>query len=176
MEQRIGFGKRLGALFLDLVIVCVAAFFAGGPIGAMLGVAGGAAVGQRPGAAALGGLMGALIGMALAAALISLVYFLVEGFTGYTLGKFLLGIRIANADGTEAPVSQLLTRYAVKHSNEILRMVGFFLGAPIIIRLGGLAGLIVFVGCFLALSADKQALHDRIAKTAVYPKTAVRPA
>ncbi len=174
--ERIGFGKRLGAFLLDAVIVLVVAFFAGGPIGAMLGVAGGAAVGQRPGAAALGGVIGAIIGVAIAAALISLVYFLVEGFTGYTLGKFLLGIRIANADGTEAPVSQLLTRYAVKHSNEILRMLGFFLGAPIIVRLGGLAGLIVFVGCFLALSADKQALHDRIAKTAVFPKAAVKPA
>jgi len=142
----------------------------------MLGMAGGAAVGEQPGAAAMGGAIGAVIGVIAAAVVISLVYFLVEGFTGYTLGKFLLGIRIANADGTAASISQLLGRYAVKHSSELLRLLGMFLAAPFLFRLGGLAGLIVFIGCFLALSADKQALHDRIAKTAVYPKGMVKAA
>ena len=31
-------------------------------------------------------------------------------------------------------------------------------------------GLIVFIGCFFALGSGKQALHDMVLKTAVYPK------
>ena len=172
--ERIGFGKRLVALLLDFVLVWIVAWVAGGAIGGMLGFAGGAAVGERPEAAMLGGAIGTVIGMVAAFVVISLVYFLVEGFTGYTLGKFLLGIRIANADGTAAPVSQLLTRYAVKHAGELLRLLGMLLAAPFLFRLGGLAGLIVFIGCFLALSAEKQALHDKVAKTAVFAKGAVK--
>ncbi len=43
-------------------------------------------------------------------------------------------------------------------------------------RLGGLLGVVAFFGCFLALGEKKQALHDLIAGTAVYPKAALEPA
>lgn len=38
--------------------------------------------------------------------------------------------------------------------------------------LGGLAGLVVGVGCFLVLGTARQALHDMVAKTAVFKTTA----
>ena len=123
MEQRVGFGKRLGALLLDSVIVIVLAAVGGSTIGGMLGLTGGAVLGSAmsagadsvtAGLAAMGGILGAFFGFIVAAALIGVVYFLIEGFTGYTLGKLMLGIRVANEDGTKAGVGTLLGRFAIK--------------------------------------------------------------
>ncbi len=114
--------------------------------------------------------------MIAAAAVIGCVYFLVEGFTGYTLGKLILGIRVANADGSQAPVSTLLARWALKNINFVLTVVALLTGIELIRMLGNVGGLVIFVGCFLVLGVSKQALHDRIVNTAVYPKNMVRAA
>jgi len=182
MEQRIGFGKRLGALLLDSVLVCVLSVVGGSTIGAMLGgLAGGALAGtaamgdqQVQGAAALGGMFGAIAGIFLAIVVIGAVYFLLEGFTGYTLGKLILGIRIANDDGTAAGVPKLLARYALKNINLLLSLLGLLSGAHALISLGRLGGLIIFVGCFFTLGVKRQAFHDMIAHTAVFPKGAIK--
>ncbi len=182
MEQRIGFGMRLGALALDVVLCGVIAFVGGGTIGGWLGaLTGGAALGSASmaagsaaenaqAAAAFGSVFGAIAGFALAFALICVVYFLLEGFTGYTLGKLILGIRIANDDGTAAGVGKLLTRYFVKNSNSVLQLLALFSGIHALSTLGSLAGLTIFVGCFFTLGVKRQAFHDMIAKTAVYKK------
>jgi uncharacterized RDD family membrane protein YckC len=182
MEQRIGFGKRLAALVLDCVIVWVLAFFGGTTIGGLLGYAGGSAASSlgltdsTGSLAALGGALGAIFGFIVAAVVISAVYFLLEGFTGYTVGKLILGIRIANADATAAPLTRLLGRFAIKNSNSILAFLGLVAGTRALFSLGNVAGLIVFVGCFLALGVNKQALHDRIMGTAVYPRDLIKSA
>ena len=184
MEQRIGFGPRLGALLIDFVLVGVLVAVLGGTIGGMFGAAAGgvgAAMSTGTGsnaqtAAAMGGMLGALAGMLIAAAVLGLVYFLIEGFTGYTLGKLMLGIRIANADGTQAPVSRLLLRWAVKNNNFLLRVLALATSVRLLATLGSLGGLVIFIGCFLALGASKQALHDRICDTAVWPKNMIKPA
>ena len=184
MEQRIGFGPRLGALLIDCVLVGVLVAVLGGMIGGIFGAAAGgtgAALSSGTGAdaqsaAAMGGMFGAIAGMIIAAAVLGLAYFLLEGFTGYTLGKLMLGIRIANADGTQAPVSKLLLRWAVKNNNFILSVLAVVTGISVFRTLGSLGGLVFFIGCFLALGASKQALHDRICDTAVWPKNMVKPA
>jgi uncharacterized RDD family membrane protein YckC len=184
MEQRIGFGKRLGALVLDLILVCIVAWAGAGTIGGLLGGAAagaamsGAAAGDSTAAAAalVGGFVGAIIAMVLAFAVIGTLYFLVEGFTGYTLGKLILGIRIANADGTAASLTTLLGRYLVKNCNFVLTLLGFLTGVHILVTLGRLGGLVIFVGCFFTLGAARQAIHDMIMKTAVYPKGVIRAA
>jgi uncharacterized RDD family membrane protein YckC len=181
MEQRIGFGKRLGALVLDCIIVWILAWVGAGTIGGMLGGATAAAVsGMTPGdstaaaVAMVGGVLGTVFAMVIAFVVIAAVYFLLEGFTGYTLGKLILGIRIANADGTAASVTTLLGRYLVKNCNYVLSLVGFATGMHVLITLGRLGGLIIFVGCFFTLGAAKQAFHDMIMKTAVYPKGVIK--
>lgn len=180
MENRVGFGKRLGALLLDCVIVFVLMFVLGGVVGGMLGMTAGAmgasGSGSTGDAAAAAGMIGAALGMIAAGAVIGLVYFLLEGFTGYTIGKLLLGIRIANADGSQASVGKLLERWAVKNINFIMVLLALFTGISAFRMLGNLGGLLIFVGCFLALGASRQALHDRIVSTAVYPKNMVRAA
>lgn len=183
MEQRVGFGPRLGALLLDSVIVCVLAFVGGSTIGGMLGLTAGAALGGAmstgadslaAGMAAVGGMLGGIFAFIIAAAVIGIVYFLIEGFTGYTLGKLMLGIRVANEDGTKAAVGKLLFRFALKNINFICTVLGALSGVTALITLGRLGGLAIFVGCFFTLGMKKQALHDMIAKTAVYPKGAIK--
>ncbi|HJQ65826.1 MAG TPA: RDD family protein [Gemmatimonadales bacterium] len=182
MEQRVGFGPRLGAWLLDVVIVGVLAFLGGGTIGTMLGVTAGAALGgamaqadsAQAAAALVGGLLGGLFAFAIAVAVIGCVYFLIEGLTGYTLGKLILGIRVASDDGTAAPVGKLLMRFAIKNSGYILTLLSGLAGIRALGTLGNVAGLITFVGCFFTLGMKKQAFHDMLAHTAVYPKAAIR--
>lgn len=183
MEQRVGFGPRLGAWLLDFVIVCVLAFLGGSTIGGLIGVTAGAALGGAmamqsdslaAGAAALGGLFGGIVAFFIAAAVIGIVYFLIEGFTGYTLGKLMLGIRVASDDGTAAGVGKLLTRFAIKNCNFLLTVLAVLTGVTALRTLGNLGGLLIFVGCFFVLGMKKQAFHDMLAHTAVYPKGAIR--
>jgi hypothetical protein len=66
MDKRIGFGPRLGALIIDVVLVCIAVFAIGGVLGGLLGAAvlSQADTGASPAeSAAAGGLIGALGGM-----------------------------------------------------------------------------------------------------------------
>lgn len=185
MEQRIGFGKRLGAWALDCVFVIILSVVGGSTIGGWLGAyTGAAAIGaasaaagagdNTQAAAALGGMFGAIAGMALAASLIWTVYFLLEGFTGYTLGKLILGIRIASDDGTAAGVPKLLFRWLVKNSGFVLTLVALFTMTSSLLTLSRVASLIIFVGCFFTLGVKRQAFHDMIAKTAVYPKGMIK--
>ena len=175
MEQRIGFGKRFGAWLLDVVICGILVATLGGTIGGLLGF-GAAGFPTDVNDATAGAAMGAVVGMVAALGVIALVYFLVEGFTGYTLGKLLLGIRVANEDGSQASVPTLLTRYAIKNINYILSIAALVTGIQLLNTLGSVGGVVVFVGCFLVLGMSRQALHDRLAKTAVYPKAAVHAA
>lgn len=183
MEQRVGFGPRLGAWLLDVVIVGVLAFLGAGTIATTLGVTAGAALGgamatQADSAAAamaaVGGLLAGIFAFAIAAAVIGCVYFLIEGFTGYTLGKLLLGIRVASDDGMAASVGKLLTRFAIKNCSFLLTLVSGLTGIAALRTLGNVAGLIIFVGCFFTLGMRKQAFHDMLAHTAVYPKAVIR--
>ncbi len=185
MEQRIGFGKRLGALCLDVVIVWVLAWLGGSTIGGMLGLASGAALSSAMGSAAdstaaamaaMGGFFGALFGFIVAAFLIGTLYFLIEGFTGYTLGKLILGIRVASADGTAAPVTKLLGRFLIKNIGYVLGLTAALTGIRAVATLGNLGSLIIFVGCFFVLGMKRQAFHDMIMGTAVYPKGAIKTA
>lgn len=184
MEQRIGFGKRLGAFCLDVVFVSVLAWIGGSTIGGMLGLASGAALGSSMttaadstvAMAALGGIFGAIFGFIVAAFLIGCVYFLIEGFTGYTLGKLILGIRVASDDGTAAPVTKLLGRFVIKNIAYVLGLAAALTGVRVLGTLGNLGGLIILIGCFFVLGMKRQAFHDMIMGTAVYPKGAIKPA
>ena len=78
-----------------------------------------------------------------------------EGFTGQTPGKMILGITVANMNGEKATIDKLLLRAFIKITGSFVGIIGF----------------IIFVGCFLVLGEKKQALHDIICKTAVYKKS-----
>ncbi|MEW5981717.1 MAG: RDD family protein [Acidobacteriota bacterium] len=171
MDKRVGFGPRLAAAVIDVVVITILGLVFGGMLGAALGLGAGAAAGLADAgeaAAAAAAAAGALGGMAIGISLIGFLYSLIEGLTGASPGKMILKLKVGTADGRNAPISTYLTRWAVKYSNALLGTLGVITGVPIINWLGTVAGLVVFVGCFLVLGASKQAIHDMVAKTAVY--------
>lgn len=174
MENRIGFGKRFAAVLIDAILCGIIAFFGGATIGGMLGAAAGAPTGSAA-APMTGAQMSTMMGGAIAGAVLGLVvialaYSLLEGFTGWTLGKLILGIQIGNQDGTRASVGQLLMRWALKNSNGILTILAVLTGIALLKTVGTLAGLAIFIGFFFIFASSKQGFHDMIAKTAVYPR------
>ena len=179
MDKRIGFGPRLGAWLIDAVVLCVAIGVIGPVLGGLFGAAAMSEAARQSGdsaaqGAAAGGLIGAIGGLIIGAPIIGTAYFLVEGLTGYTLGKLALGLRIGSADGTLASTQKLLIRFACKHVHFVLGVLGLFtLG--MFTTIGSVLGVVAFFGCFAALGEKKQALHDMIAGTAVYPKAALQP-
>ncbi len=173
MEKRIGFGLRLGAAVIDAVIIMILGGVFGGMLAAVLGLGAGAATGMATGgeeAAAAAAVLGAATGFAIGISLMGLLYSLIEGLTGASPGKMVLKLKIGTDDGRTAPVSTYLTRWAIKYSSSLLSTIGALTGISLIGTLGTVAGLIVFVGCFLVLGAARQAIHDMVAKTAVYYK------
>ena len=164
MEKRVGFGPRLRAVIIDAVIVLILSFILGGALGALFGGIGAAAT-QGPAGGMIGGIIGAMLGMTL----VALLYFLMEGFLGWTLGKRILGLQIGTEDGKKAPTSTLLKRWAIKNSSFLLSVIGYITGISIFYTaLSLIAALVIFIGCFFVLGEAKQALHDKLAKTAVF--------
>jgi len=170
-----GFGMRLAAFLIDCILVTVVAFVAGGPIGAMLGAGAGAAMSSGDADAAkgmaMGGLIGAMIGVGLALAVVGAIYFLIEGFTGWTFGKLILGLQVGNESGGKAATGQLLGRYALKNCNFILSFLAGVTGLHLLRTIGLLGELGIIIGFFFVLASARQGFHDMIAKTAVYKRS-----
>ena len=177
MDKRIGFGARFGAWVIDAIAVCmltgIAAVAVGGTLGAKVGAE--QSGGSRPENAVFGGIVGSIVGLIVLAPIIGSIYFLVEGMTGLTPGKMMLGLRVGMADGTRAPMPRLLLRYVCKHPHFVFGVVGLLTFTPFS-WFAAFLGPISFLGCFAALGERKQALHDLIAGTAVYLKEALAPA
>ncbi len=183
IEKRIGFGRRLGAWLVDVVLVTVLSFVVGPVVGWLVGARLGGAAGGSQGAAAgaafgglLGAMVGAMVGFLIGLLVLGTLYYLIEGFTGWTLGKLALGIRIRSADGTNAGLGRLLGRYAVKNIGFLLGLLGFVTGVRILSLLSTFGALAIFIGCFFTLGADRQALHDKVVGTAVFRKADIRAA
>jgi uncharacterized RDD family membrane protein YckC len=177
---RVGFGSRFAALILDIIIIGGISFVIAPIVGGVLGASAAAATTEAAGgtdpavAAAAGGIIGSIMALIVVLPLTYVVYYLIEGLTGITLGKLILGIKVANQDGTAAPIGTLITRWAVKSSGNILTLLGAILSISILGTIGGLVGLVIFVGCFLVLGVKKQAIHDLVAKTAVFKKSDIK--
>ncbi|MBS1771613.1 MAG: RDD family protein [Bacteroidetes bacterium] len=171
--ERIGFGMRFGAVLIDGIIISAIAFILGMiglAGGSMLGAAAGAAAGQTADSALGGGIAGAIMGFIAGATIAAFLYSLLEAFTGYTLGKLMLGIRVKNEDGTEGNTGLYLKRWAIKNIGTVCNIAAMVTGVGFISSIGGLLGFVMFIGCFFALGDKRQALHDTIAKTAVFRK------
>jgi hypothetical protein len=157
--ERKGFGPRLLAALIDgflvLALFCVASVVFG--MGMQFNFGGSAA------------LSGAARGAAIVGTLLGLAYGSTEIFLAGSPGKLLLKMKIGGETGVvPAPQAQLIRRWLVKWSPSLLNV----LFAITLFRpfnwLANLAGLVIFVGCFFALGANRQTLHDVLAHTAVY--------
>jgi len=164
--NRVGFGTRLGAYVIDLIIVIVFAAI----ITSVFGIGGAISGSYTDYSEELGGIFGAVAGFVVGFVIVSIVYFLMEAFAGVTLGKIFLGLRIGTEDGKAGNIKLYFIRYIIKNSGAILSFLAITLGFEFLDTIGSYASLAIFVGCFFVLSAKKQAIHDLLAKTAVYRK------
>jgi uncharacterized RDD family membrane protein YckC len=179
MEKRVGFGPRLAACLIDLLIVGIVGFVAGAAIGGMLGGWIGGALGGSEGAGSSSGALGAAIGAALGVVAafggFVFLYSLIEAFTGASPGKMILGLKVGTDDGRRGSSALYVKRWAIKYSGTVLGLLGAIPGLHILGLLAPAAGIIVFIGCFLVLGDKRQALHDVAAKAAVFRKADLVP-
>lgn len=104
---------------------------------------------------------------------VALCYMALEVIKAQSVGKMVMKLKITNQDGTDAPKDALMKRFAIKYAGNLITLVGGIVGLAVINYVGMLVGLAVLVGFFLMLRPDKLALHDILAKTAVFgPETA----
>ena len=179
MENRVGFGLRLGAWALDVVAFLILSLLAKGLVAGLFP----GAIDQytatqlaeappnTPEAART--FMASMAAWTFSATFVSLLYYLAEAFTGMTLGKLILRIRVVDESGQRAPIGKLVLRYAIKQAGNILLLAGLLTASKTLNVGGQIVGLGLFLGCFLVLGKARQALHDKIAGTAVLRKSDV---
>lgn len=188
MEKRIGFGPRFGAAVIDMVVITVVNMVIGTTIAGMMGVgmvvtAGSMGDKTDPAAAAaaaagmISGMIAGILAMAAVGAIIGLVYFLIEGFTGATPGKMILGLKVGTPEGKAGNVSLYMKRWAIKNAPNLLMLLATILAMVGIGDPGGIISIIaiitsiaLFIGAFLIFGASKQCLHDKLAATAIFKK------
>jgi uncharacterized RDD family membrane protein YckC len=118
--------------------------------------------------------------------LVVLMYAASDAFFAATPGKALLKLRIASDTGRGATRGQLLARFAAKYAPLIVvaAWIAYFSvhvaasngrglsavarATPFVLIFAGVLTLIVGGGGLMALRSPRQALHDRLAGTAVY--------
>lgn len=105
---------------------------------------------------------------------ISMLYMLIEGFAGATPGKMILGLKIARPDGSPGDQALFLTRYLVKNSPSLLSLLAVTLNFNFLGQISTFVGMLVLFGALMMLSPERQALHDRIAHTAVFRRSDLR--
>ena len=114
------------------------------------------------------GLYQGLTSLLAASALIGVMYPMVEGVSGASPGKWIMGICIARPDGTRGDLVLYMRRFLVKYVRPVFASVGAVSGISALGFLAGPAGLVVTVGTLLLLAPHRQALHDKLAGTAVF--------
>ncbi len=93
-----------------------------------------------------------------------------EIFYGATPGKLIMGLRVANSNRTWATLKQLMFRASIKYVSILLNFLFLITTVEFISTIGSILSIVLIIGCFVALSEKKQALHDIIAGTAVFYK------
>ncbi|HAB11108.1 MAG TPA: hypothetical protein DCE47_05415 [Planctomycetaceae bacterium] len=183
MTERVGFGKRFGASMIDGILGSIGGMILGAVFGGLLGGAVAAEAGAASGeagaaevAGALGGIFGAFAGAMVGIAFAGVIIAVWEACTGAAIGKMALGIKIKSADGSPASFGKLLLRSLFKYNAQVLGVITVLTGIEAIESVGNIGMFVVAIGCLLVLGGEKQALHDKLAGTAVYPKDATTAA
>jgi uncharacterized RDD family membrane protein YckC len=162
ISKRANFGIRFGAFILDAII-----FFALGYLFKMI-------LGQKdPTPEEMMGLQMSEIMMLTTSAsmvtyIIGLLYFLTEVFLLKTPGKMILGLVVADQEGNKPPMNALIIRYLFKQGATLVIIVAVFANLSALLWFSYLLSLIYLVSCLMATRETRLALHDDIAKTAVF--------
>lgn len=183
--RRVGFGKRLVAFIIDVLITMVLGIGLGFALYAMdMQVS----LIDR-GASEFVSTMYRMLGMskadtqsmlqfsgvlAFAALIVGFLYSIIELFTGASIGKMALGIVIAHADGRRGELQLWFNRWVLKNLNSNLNALALIPALSILSPISTVIGILFIIGCFFALGESRLALHDRIAQTAVFHKDDVQ--
>lgn len=171
-------GRRFGAILLDGVVIgiggMILGMLLGGTILGMMGMGAVADAGATPeeaaAAAAVGGFIGGLLGTIIGPYIASFIMMILECCTGITPGKLILGIKVSNADGSDANLGNIVTRGLLKYQYTWLVIVGTFIGLDFLVTISGLLSIVMFFGIFLIFGEGRQTLWDKMAKTSVAMK------
>ncbi len=105
-----------------------------------------------------------------------LLYFLIEAFTGFTAGKFLIRVKVAKENGLPADLKTYLIRYIIKNFGLILVVMGSLSGFTILAQIGSGFILVIVIGTLFSVRESRQAIHDAYSKTAVFKITDLKKA
>lgn len=182
--QRIGLFPRLAAWVVDQIAMSMCVFFM-----AWKGWDLGQDMSQRLGldeflamyapmedALIAAGIAGGLIALLAVSAVVGGLYPLIEGVTGASPGKWLLGLHVGRDDGGRGDVGLFLKRMLIKSIQSVLVLASGLTGVALLGLLAGPAGLVIQVGTLLMLAPHRQALHDKLAQTAVYRRRELQSA
>jgi uncharacterized RDD family membrane protein YckC len=100
--------------------------------------------------------------LVIANAIMTVLYGLLELFTGASLGKRLLGLVIAQDTGVAATRGLLAKRWWVKYGGYV------FVVIPLVTTIGSIWSFMITCGFLLTLGASRQALHDMAVHSAVF--------
>lgn len=173
-DLRIGFGRRFGAFMIDLVITVsfgvLLYMIAGTALSSMFHATVEASLSAEAANENMVGFMETFVVFGIGMTLISFVYSFVELLTGASPGKHVLGIIAAHADRKQGNISLYATRWAVKNSSTLISVLALVTSINALSTISSIVGFIIFIGFFFMFGEKRQALHDIIAKTAIYQK------
>jgi uncharacterized RDD family membrane protein YckC len=96
-----------------------------------------------------------------------LVVLLPEALFGAAPGKWILALRVTARDGAPASARSRWVRWIAKCSGLWLMVLALILGSGVLAGVAVAAGVAALAGSFLAIGRRREALHDRLAGTAV---------
>jgi uncharacterized RDD family membrane protein YckC len=178
-DDRVGFGRRLGAYLLDIFLIIT--------LGILLSLFTGEffvnlffrdqLVAIETTSALFDGMnfdymlfMTRVYQISAACSLITILLFVMEGIKGQSIGKMILKIQNTNTDGSEANSIKKWLRALLKYGSTILSVFAGLISFPFIGTLGSVWSFVIFIGFFFVFGDKKQAIHDMIAKTIVSRK------
>ena len=91
-------------------------------------------------------------------------------------GKKILRLTVARHDGTPAPMSSRILRWAVMYAPFLLYVANDVSPNAAVAWIANLWLLGVLIGCLAASNDDKQAWHDQLAGTAIFRRRDIYPA
>lgn len=180
-DLRIGFGRRLGAFLIDLMVNLIA----GGIFGMILGaIFFGAQINEQYAngasgvnwAGIFGSFLGAFFGLFLGFFYLTILLGMIEGLTGWSIGKGILKIRIRHKSGGDANMLFLLFRCIIKYAPCFIWAIFF---TTVFSDEGPMEGyaiiatfctMLLLIALLFAFGKNKQTLYDMISQTAVYKK------
>ena len=98
-----------------------------------------------------------------------LLVLLPEAFYGASPGKFALGMRVRGEEGEPAPAGRRWLRWGIKTACFWGMTLALITGKWEPAAASIIAGALVLAGFFSTLGPSRQALHDHLSGTAVYP-------